>query len=81
MVRFLDLVKQWNRRADQGFRIVVADGHFTALLDKTRPMRVLQLKTKREMREMPGVTEEVYRSGDGAQDEVGLGGGVRAAAD
>ena len=31
--------------------------------------------------EMPGVTEEVYRSGGGAQDEVGLGGGVQAAAE
>ena len=27
------------------------------------------------------MTGEVYRSGDGAQDDVGLGGGVRAAAD
>ncbi len=30
---------------------------------------------------MPGVTEEVYRSGGGAQDEVGLGGGFRVVAD
>ncbi len=34
----------------------------------------------RDLPEMPGVTWEVYRSGGGAQDEFGLGGGRVAAA-